>query len=70
LAYVLNDSSIVFYTHLNASNAYAPFQKRPNGQWIWVKKRNFRIWSEDELREKVKPEDVSYLLSHLPSFLC
>ncbi|KAK7837153.1 transcription initiation factor tfiid subunit 1 [Quercus suber] len=59
LAYVLNDSSIVFYTHLNASNAYAPFQKRPNGQWIWVKKRNFRIWSEDELREKVKPEDFN-----------
>ena len=51
--------SIVFSTHLNASNAYALFQKGPNGQWVWVKKRNFRIWSEDELREKVKPEDVS-----------
>ncbi|XP_050262910.1 transcription initiation factor TFIID subunit 1 isoform X2 [Quercus robur] len=37
---------------------HANLQKRPNGQWIWVKKRNFRIWSEDELREKVKPEDV------------
>ncbi|XP_062177555.1 transcription initiation factor TFIID subunit 1 isoform X3 [Alnus glutinosa] len=37
---------------------HANLQKGPNGQWIWVKKRNFRIWSEDELREKVKPEDV------------
>ncbi|KAB1200081.1 Transcription initiation factor TFIID subunit 1 [Morella rubra] len=37
---------------------HANLQRGPNGQWIWVKKRNFRIWSEDELREKVKPEDV------------
>ncbi|KAG6652791.1 hypothetical protein CIPAW_05G030600 [Carya illinoinensis] len=37
---------------------HANLQKGPNGQWIWVKKRNFRIWSEDELKEKVKPEDV------------
>lgn len=37
---------------------HANLQKGPNSQWIWVKKRNFRIWSEDELREKVKPEDV------------
>ncbi|XP_024189416.1 transcription initiation factor TFIID subunit 1 isoform X3 [Rosa chinensis] len=29
-----------------------------NGRWIWVKKRNFRIFSEDELRNMVKPEEV------------
>lgn len=29
---------------------------------MWVKKRNFRILSEDELRNLVKPEEVSYTL--------
>ncbi|XP_004288581.1 PREDICTED: transcription initiation factor TFIID subunit 1 isoform X1 [Fragaria vesca subsp. vesca] len=36
----------------------ANLQKGSNGRWIWVKKRNFRIFSEDELRNMVKPEEV------------
>ncbi|XP_048320422.2 transcription initiation factor TFIID subunit 1 isoform X2 [Ziziphus jujuba] len=37
---------------------FANLQRSSNGQWIWVKKRNFRIFSEDELRNMVKPEEV------------
>ncbi|XP_062077035.1 transcription initiation factor TFIID subunit 1 isoform X2 [Humulus lupulus] len=37
---------------------YANVQKGSNGQQIWVKKRHFRIFSEDELRNMVKPEEV------------
>ena len=36
------------------------FQRGSSGQWSWVKKRNFRIFSEDELRNMVKPEEVSH----------
>ncbi|XP_050374136.1 transcription initiation factor TFIID subunit 1 isoform X2 [Argentina anserina] len=36
----------------------ANLQRGSNGRWIWVKKRNFRIFSEDELRNIVKPEEV------------
>ncbi|KAG5007883.1 hypothetical protein GLYMA_09G215000v4 [Glycine max] len=37
---------------------YANLQRGTNGQSILVKKRNFRIWSEDELRKMVTPELV------------
>ncbi|KAJ7943953.1 Transcription initiation factor TFIID subunit 1 [Quillaja saponaria] len=37
---------------------YANLQKDTNGQLILVKKRNFRMWSEDELRKMVTPELV------------
>ncbi|KAH0988884.1 hypothetical protein GBA52_000367 [Prunus armeniaca] len=37
---------------------HANLQRGSNGQWMWVKKRNFRIFSEDELRNMVKPEEV------------
>ncbi|KAM1575392.1 transcription initiation factor TFIID subunit 1 [Malus sylvestris] len=37
---------------------HANFQRASNGQCMWVKKRNFRILSEDELRNLVKPEEV------------
>ncbi|XP_058723327.1 transcription initiation factor TFIID subunit 1-like [Vicia villosa] len=37
---------------------YANLQRGPNGQSIFVKKRNFRMWSEDELRKMVTPELV------------
>ncbi|PON40245.1 TAFII-230 TBP-binding protein [Parasponia andersonii] len=36
---------------------HANLQRGSNGQWIWVKKRHFRIFSEDELRNMVKPEE-------------
>lgn len=29
---------------------------------MWVKKCNFRVFSEDELRNMVKPEEVSKFL--------
>nr|KYP33535.1 Transcription initiation factor TFIID subunit 1-A [Cajanus cajan] len=37
---------------------YANLQRGTNGQSILVKKRNFRMWSEDELRKMVTPELV------------
>ncbi|MED6142970.1 hypothetical protein PIB30_002256 [Stylosanthes scabra] len=37
---------------------YATLQRGTNGQSILVKKRNFRMWSEDELRKMVTPELV------------
>ncbi|KAK8472151.1 hypothetical protein PHAVU_002G127400 [Phaseolus vulgaris] len=37
---------------------YANLQRGANGQSILVKKRNFRMWSEDELRKMVPPELV------------
>ncbi|KAK7309486.1 hypothetical protein RJT34_06248 [Clitoria ternatea] len=37
---------------------YANLQRGANGQSILVKKRNFRMWSEDELRKMVTPELV------------
>lgn len=37
---------------------YANLQRGANGQSIFVKKRNFRMWSEDELRKMVTPELV------------
>ncbi|KAF3439487.1 hypothetical protein FNV43_RR17765 [Rhamnella rubrinervis] len=37
---------------------YANLQRSSNGQWMWVKKSNFRVFSEDELRNMVKPEEV------------
>ncbi|KAK9929251.1 hypothetical protein M0R45_026356 [Rubus argutus] len=36
----------------------ANLQKGSNGRWIWIKKCNFRVFSEDELRNMVKPEEV------------
>lgn len=40
---------------------YVLLQRGANGQSIFVKKRNFRMWSEDELRKMVTPELVSYI---------
>ncbi|XP_028793650.1 transcription initiation factor TFIID subunit 1 isoform X2 [Neltuma alba] len=37
---------------------FAVLQKGTNGQSILAKKRNFRMWSEDELRKMVTPELV------------
>jgi ferredoxin-fold anticodon binding domain-containing protein len=37
-------------------------QRGANGQSIYVKKRNFRMWSEDELRKMVTPELVSNII--------
>ncbi|CAI8588323.1 unnamed protein product [Vicia faba] len=37
---------------------YANLQRGAHGQSIFVKKRNFRMWSEDELRKMVTPELV------------
>ncbi|KAI4327951.1 hypothetical protein L6164_020355 [Bauhinia variegata] len=37
---------------------FANLQKGTNGQSILVKKRNFRMWSEEELRKMVTPELV------------
>lgn len=37
-------------------------QRGAHGQSIFVKKRNFRMWSEDELRKMVTPELVSYII--------
>ncbi|KAK7307374.1 hypothetical protein VNO77_40380 [Canavalia gladiata] len=37
---------------------YANLQRGTNGQSLLVKKRNFRMWSEDELRKMVTPELV------------
>ncbi|XP_019445197.1 PREDICTED: transcription initiation factor TFIID subunit 1-like isoform X1 [Lupinus angustifolius] len=37
---------------------YANLQRGSNGHSILVKKRNFRMWSEDELRKMVTPELV------------
>ncbi|XP_057812451.1 transcription initiation factor TFIID subunit 1 isoform X2 [Salvia miltiorrhiza] len=36
----------------------ADLQKGPNGQYVWVMKRSFRIPSEEELRRMVTPESV------------
>ncbi|KAL8150478.1 hypothetical protein V2J09_020286 [Rumex salicifolius] len=36
----------------------ADLQKRSNGQWCWVMRRNFHIPSEEELRRMVTPENV------------
>ncbi|KAG8368612.1 hypothetical protein BUALT_Bualt15G0063500 [Buddleja alternifolia] len=36
----------------------ADLQKGPNGHFVWVMKRNFRIPSEEELRRMVTPENV------------
>lgn len=47
---------------------YALLQRGTNGQSILVKKRNFRMWSEDELRKMVTPELVSYILTMTFSF--
>ncbi|XP_057448768.1 transcription initiation factor TFIID subunit 1 isoform X2 [Lotus japonicus] len=37
---------------------YGNLQRGANGQSVLVKKRNFRMWSEDELRKMVTPELV------------
>lgn len=43
----------------------ATFQKGSNGQLLWVRKVDFRIPSEEELRRILSPENVSYLCSSL-----
>lgn len=40
-------------------------QRGANGQSVLVKKRNFRMWSEDELRKMVTPELVSFFVDEL-----
>lgn len=54
--------SIVFFFNFPWS---LTFQRGSNGQFIWVKKRNVRIPTDDELRNMMKPEEVSHFKSRV-----
>jgi len=55
-------SQFVVFIVLCIPGCYLLLQRGANGQSILVKKRNFRMWSEDELRKMVPPELVSYIV--------
>ncbi|KAK7252555.1 hypothetical protein RIF29_36592 [Crotalaria pallida] len=64
LPYIRTDEFLSQFPYLSEASfrkrikEYANVQKGSNGQYILVKKRNFRMWSEDELRKMVTPELV------------
>ncbi|XP_019421080.1 PREDICTED: transcription initiation factor TFIID subunit 1-like isoform X2 [Lupinus angustifolius] len=62
--YIRTDEFLSHFPYLSEASLrkrikeYAYLQRGTSGQSILVKKRNFRMWSEDELRKMVTPELV------------
>ncbi|CAL0331622.1 unnamed protein product [Lupinus luteus] len=62
--YIRTDEFLSHFPYLSEASLrkrikeYAYLQRGTSGQTILVKKRNFRMWSEDELRKMVTPELV------------
>ncbi|KAE9606976.1 putative chromatin remodeler Bromodomain family [Lupinus albus] len=62
--YIRTDEFLSHFPYLSEASLrkrikeYAYLQRGTSGQSILVKKRNFRLWSEDELRKMVTPELV------------